>query len=335
MKILLPSLILLCLTSVTYSQHLYIYVSNGEIYEINPDYSLSPQSVVNYPGFILDIAISPAGIMYGVADYELIQIDLVTGNAIVINDLPQTDDYVSLVCDDNNQLYMLTNGQNLYLYNIQADSLGFVANLGDSSPGDLTFYKGNLIYQSTIDHNIKAYNLQTGIISTIQCLIPPLSEETQLWGLSNLFETCDAGNIFAVDNLANLYELDPENGTIHLRMHYDIFDALAITGMASTTEYLASACDHTFENIECTTSIGDTKETAELIKIYPNPTEESLVIDSKQNIDLISIFNLSGNLLKSFSPQTNRIDVSDLISGVYYFRIYVDNQVLNKKIVIR
>ncbi|HZV69460.1 MAG TPA: T9SS type A sorting domain-containing protein [Saprospiraceae bacterium] len=335
MKILLLSLILICIASVTYSQHLYIYVSNGDIYEVNADYSLSIQSVVNYPGFISDIAISPAGIMYAVADYELIQIDIITGNAIVINDVPATDHYVSLVCDENYQLYMITSGQNLYLYNILADSLGFVANLGDFTPGDLTFYKGNLIYQSSVDGNIKAYNLQNGTQSTIQCLIPPLSEGTQLWGLSNLFETCDAGKIFAIDNLANLYELDPENGSIHLRTHYDIFDALAITGMASTTEYLASVCDHTFENIECTTSIGDTKATPALINMYPNPAQESLMIDSKQSIDHISIFNLSGSLLKNFSPQSNHIDVSDLNSGIYFFRINVDRQVVNKKIVIR
>ena len=90
-KIFLITLFLYCLSGLSYAQHLYINVINGDIYEVNQDYSLTLQTTVQkYSYSITDIAISPAGIMYGVAAYELIQIDLVTGNVTVIKDLPHT-----------------------------------------------------------------------------------------------------------------------------------------------------------------------------------------------------------------------------------------------------
>ena len=210
-----------------------------------------------------------------------------------------------------------------------------MANLGDNTPGDLTFYKGNLIFQSGNDGNIKSYNLQNGILTTIQCRIKPLGQGVGLWGLSNLYETCDTGKIFAIDNLDNLYELDIENSIIYLRKHYDQFGILDINGMASTNEYLAAACDPIFENVECTTSTKDLNAISASIHIFPNPAEESVTIESNGKINFVNIVDLSGKLRKSFSSPAKQVDVSDLSSGIYFFRIYLDDLVVSKKIFIR
>ncbi|MEP6646993.1 MAG: T9SS type A sorting domain-containing protein [Saprospiraceae bacterium] len=300
---------------------------------MNPDFSLTLQTTVQ--DYVADIAISPAGIMYGVADYELFQIDLVTGLRTVIKDLPQSDNYVSLVCDQNYNLYTLSNLGDLYRYNILTDSLDVIDNLGDNTPGDLSLYKGNLIYQSGQDGNIKAYNLLSGTLSTIQCRMPPLVPGVALWGISNLFETCDAGKIFATDNLDNLYELDPDLGTINLLRHYDMFGTMDINGMAATTEYLASACDHVFENIDCTTAVTEADATPTSVQVYPNPADDNVVIKCKAKINQVAIVDLSGRLLKMYSSPAKQIDVSDLPGGIYFLQIYFGERVVNERILIR
>ncbi|MEP6794255.1 MAG: T9SS type A sorting domain-containing protein [Saprospiraceae bacterium] len=334
MKVFLTTLFISSFFGISLGQHLYIYINNGDIYEVNPDYSLTLQTTIPNNG-ITDIAISPTGVMYGVAAAELIQIDLVTGLVTVIKNLPDTDRYVSLVCDQNFNLYTLSKLEVLYRYNILTDSLEVIAHLGDNTPGDLSFYKGNLIYQSAQDENIKAYNLQNGTVSTIQCHTPPWIEGVELWGLSNLFESCDTGRIFAFDNLDNLYEFDPALGTIDLRMHYDMFDILDVFGMASSTEYLASACSHVFEDIDCSTALKDVDATSASLRIYPNPAEDNVTIACNERINQVDVVDLSGRILKTYSAPPHQIDVSDLPGGIYLFHIYLDDQVVNKKIFIR
>jgi len=76
-------------------------------------------------------------------------------------------------------------------------------------------------------------------------------------------------------------------------------------------------------------------EIAELteLSIYPNPASTVVNIASNNSIDSVEIYDILGKQIKELK-NTNQIDVSDLNSGIYLFKIWIEEQVLTKKIVI-
>jgi len=58
------------------------------------------------------------------------------------------------------------------------------------------------------------------------------------------------------------------------------------------------------------------------IKVYPNPAEDFLFIESDKNIERVEIYDLFGKLLKQFNPNKNYINVSELKQGMYLIKIY-------------
>lgn len=327
-------IIIFCLPVILNGQSVFININNGEIYEVNPDFSLTLTTVVSNNFFVADIAISPDGKMYGIAGDELIEIDRVTGVVTVLKGLPH-DGYVSLVCDSEFQLYTLAASQMLYRYNILTDSLEVIADVGDSTPGDLTFYSGHLIFQSSTDGHIKAFNLETGILSTILCSYFPF-DGIGIWGMSNVFTTCDSQTVYATDIQENLLEYDIEEGQIEFRQHYDqfTFQGLDINGMTSSTEYLASECNHTFESIECLSALIDGDKPGSPVRLFPNPATEQVSVVSRDEVQEIRIFSAAGTLLKNIQNETYTIDVSNFIHGIYFIHIIAGDKLFYKKLII-
>ncbi|MGB3344633.1 MAG: T9SS type A sorting domain-containing protein [Aequorivita sp.] len=72
------------------------------------------------------------------------------------------------------------------------------------------------------------------------------------------------------------------------------------------------------------------------IRIYPNPAETTIHIDSDQQIHQIDIFDLFGRLVKHKISDFESFDLSNLSSGGYIMQIHLaSNLVLNHKLVIR
>jgi hypothetical protein len=65
-------------------------------------------------------------------------------------------------------------------------------------------------------------------------------------------------------------------------------------------------------------SVDDFKENE--IYMYPNPTSGTLIIQSKTPIFLIEIYNLLGQLVKSYSKE-NTIDISSVDQGIYFIKV--------------
>lgn len=59
------------------------------------------------------------------------------------------------------------------------------------------------------------------------------------------------------------------------------------------------------------------------IQIYPNPVTEYFSVKSKENyrIETVKIFDSSGKLMKNIMNNNDKINVSDLSSGIYFVRI--------------
>ena len=68
------------------------------------------------------------------------------------------------------------------------------------------------------------------------------------------------------------------------------------------------------------------------IKIFPNPVENLISIKSKEKISKIEVFNLFGKIVHR-NTNKNRINISDLTSGIYMLKIHFFNKVVYKKII--
>ncbi|MFC0603136.1 T9SS type A sorting domain-containing protein [Winogradskyella pulchriflava] len=68
--------------------------------------------------------------------------------------------------------------------------------------------------------------------------------------------------------------------------------------------------------------------------IYPNPTSNMVSIKASFPIDLIELYNITGKLVLK-TEEKDTISVDHLSDGVYLIKIYFQQQVLTKKLVIK
>ena len=78
--------------------------------------------------------------------------------------------------------------------------------------------------------------------------------------------------------------------------------------------------------------------TTENVKIYPNPTEESIMISFPREIEVsIQLFDLVGKLIQSQNnvlvSETHTMDISNLNTGTYFVRIKYEVGTLTKRII--
>jgi len=79
-----------------------------------------------------------------------------------------------------------------------------------------------------------------------------------------------------------------------------------------------------------------------IAKIYPNPNSGIFTLDpgNFKHIQKIGIYALSGKQLqvetfRKINASLITMDVQELEGGIYFLQIEADNQVINKKIIIR
>jgi hypothetical protein len=70
----------------------------------------------------------------------------------------------------------------------------------------------------------------------------------------------------------------------------------------------------------------------EQINIYPNPFLDEINIETKINIDEIDVVDVHGQILKTYTHQSN-LELGDLSAGIYFLRIKIKNSVVDYKIV--
>ncbi|MEA3495259.1 MAG: T9SS type A sorting domain-containing protein [Bacteroidota bacterium] len=74
----------------------------------------------------------------------------------------------------------------------------------------------------------------------------------------------------------------------------------------------------------------------ENIKIYPNPAKDYIIINNIKNttFETIEIFDITAKLIKSYSNNSLRINISDLKKGLYFLKISTNKSIFVKKIII-
>ncbi len=97
-------------------------------------------------------------------------------------------------------------------------------------------------------------------------------------------------------------------------------------------------CSKTSECVSVVNS-GIAKFDTPEIKIYPNPVNTqylNVFINNYENVDKLTLCDLSGRTIKKFDEikKLNKIDVNNLIPGLYFVRLYTEKGIINKKVVI-
>jgi hypothetical protein len=121
--------------------------------------------------------------------------------------------------------------------------------------------------------------------------------------------------------------------------------AICITGSSNLIEYKVNAlyiegndtCVSDFSNESgqlCWFNI-DTQSESE-VRIYPNPCNDLLKIESSEDLGLISLYNSFGELIlkKKVDEKQLEIPVSAYPAGVYMIRVETDVETISKKIVV-
>lgn len=73
------------------------------------------------------------------------------------------------------------------------------------------------------------------------------------------------------------------------------------------------------------------------VKLYPNPTESIVNIESENVIDIISVYSSNGQLVKQFTPTSQKatIDLSELNQGVYLLELNCEKGRIVKRIIVQ
>ena len=309
------------------SAQTYFVDFNKGLYTLNDDNTYTLLTTVNAPA-VFDIAVSPSGEMYGCADGLIFQIDMVTGVTTTLANLPGGS-YNALVCNSNNELYTINNSvAKVYRYDIAGNSYSVVANLGFDSPGDLTFYEGKILFPnySQPSGTIMAFDINSGAAYTVFCL-PDNPDNSFFMGLTNVFDSCGNNNLIG-SRAGKLYHYDLDT---HLETELPIdLGTLFVYGMTSASEPQAFNCSGVVEERDCDLSVTESELNA-LTTIYPNPGNDSIIIDSSVSFDSIALFDLTGRkiLMQSF---THNISIGNLPKGSYVLILTSGNKTIHKKI---
>ena len=87
--------------------------------------------------------------------------------------------------------------------------------------------------------------------------------------------------------------------------------------------------DYTINKKSVTANLDDLTHNEQSI-IYPNPTNGIISINT-ENIKSIEVYSLNGELIESFFPSNNQIDLNKIINGMYFLKINtIDKSIIQK-----
>jgi len=82
---------------------------------------------------------------------------------------------------------------------------------------------------------------------------------------------------------------------------------------------------------QAATGIPENQE--ENILLYPNPTSSILTLNTSEQINSVNIIDITGKTVKTIASNSNTIDVSDLVKGIYFLQVQTDNGITNNKFI--
>lgn len=110
------------------------------------------------------------------------------------------------------------------------------------------------------------------------------------------------------------------------------------SGIATTDEITYTVCNQfgacataTAEiTLKSTTAINEINSNA--ISLFPNPADKHITIKGLENVELVEVFSINGNLVKVSKETT--INLENLAKGLYFVRVKTSNTLFSKKFTI-
>jgi hypothetical protein len=95
-------------------------------------------------------------------------------------------------------------------------------------------------------------------------------------------------------------------------------------------------CESGFSNMVNEVCIGIAENEEDSLRIYPNPSNDIIKIESSEDLELISLYNSFGELIlkKKVDKKQLEMPVSAYPAGVYMIRLESGKQLISKKIII-
>ena len=323
----ISSILLFFLWFQAHAQEFYITTYNynnflNKIKLVDADLNVTPLASFNFNGDqILDIAFAPDGTLYGTNSDAIIEIDLQNGTSSVVYEFPVPGQYNSLVCNSANEIVTLEYNT-AHLITIDLATFTQVSDvvLAESSPGDLTFYRGNLIFQGTTSNNILRYN-GTDLLRVACPMTLPSQEYALLLGFSNYTDQCESNFIYGFSQFGDVYHYDLTSNTAEYVGDLGNANDL-VNGSASMNEYTASSCPVVdMDEVSCTVEVPE--EQLPDIRLYPNPVLDILHIAGPGRLDklLFTLCALDGRKLMEGNVPPE-MDLTQLSPGIYVLDIH-------------
>ncbi len=125
-----------------------------------------------------------------------------------------------------------------------------------------------------------------------------------------------SGDITLIDNGDSILNGTPNASLLNIR--YD-------TATSGVTTDLYNVHDSSAQTVNFST-LGTASPILTKLSLSPNPTNGIVNIKGGSNIEKIDVYNINGQLVKTFSSDFNveHIDISALNSGVYFANIHSD-----------
>jgi hypothetical protein len=162
----------------------------------------------------------------------------------------------------------------------------------------------------------------------------------RLYGVTRMFHVRlnEQNDIVLLDSMANAHSVNILGNNIYMPLIYTLECTNQSTGNAlemANLFYEINLYDFSEPNfiVEDFYDVENYKQKE--FKVYPNPTKDYLHIEKSNtdvNITEISIYDISGNLVKSYSNDSKRLSLINLSSGLYILRIETKKQSLKYKI---
>jgi plastocyanin len=70
------------------------------------------------------------------------------------------------------------------------------------------------------------------------------------------------------------------------------------------------------------------------IELYPNPANDVVYFKSNDKIETIEILNIEGKQIKNVVIENNRLDIKDLIPGIYSLKLKINEEYYFNKLMV-
>ena len=149
-------------------------------------------------------------------------------------------------------------------------------------------------------------------------------------------------NMNPVSLSGQLYKYDVSSNTWTAQSNFSgnaiagqITVSTGTSAFAGTGYNSSIACRTDFWEFNLATGISGVKRDDYVIKLYPNPAQEFLIIESEKDILSVEITDVSGRNVSPDVQDVNKIQVSEFPSGIYTIRLnFGNNEMAFRKFVV-